>query len=217
MVSAWLTRIVPDTRARAARADLGDPVGMHRRLMSLLPDSLGNQARAQTGLLFRIDYIRTGAATILVQSTTQPDLSQLPAGYGTADQKPLDPLLDAIGEGLPVRFRLAANASKRLWKSDGHHNAGQVVALGGTDAEDWWRKRAEERHRLRIVVLRSEAGTAARGRRGEGTVIHAVTRFDGTALVTDPAAVRQAVFTGIGRGKAYGCGLLSIAPAKNTP
>lgn len=213
-MSAWLTRILPDARLRAARTDLGDAVAMHQRLMSLLPDGLGDQARTQTGLLYRIDYLRTGAAAVLTQSTVQPNLNLLPAGYGTTDQRLLDPLLDAITQGMPVRFRLAANASKRLWKSDGRHNAGQIVALGGTDAENWWRIRAEDRHGLQIIDLRSEALAHARGRRGKSIVTHAITRFDGTALVKDPDAVRQAVLAGIGRGKAYGCGLLSLAPAR---
>lgn len=214
MVNAWLTRIVPDTRSRTARRDLADVHGMHQRLMSLLPDSLGAQARAQTGLLFRIDHLRTGAATILAQSTTQPDLSRLPAGYGTADQRPLDPLLDVLTEGLTVRYRLSANASKRVWKDDGRHTAGQIVPLSGTDADAWWRTRAEKRHGLQLHSLRSEAVASARGQRGQNTVTHSITRFDGTALVTDPEALRQAILAGIGRGKAYGCGLLSLAPVR---
>ena len=43
---------------------------------------------------------------------------------------------------------------------------------------------------------------------------HAVVRFDGIGVVTDPDALRAAVLTGIGRGKSYGCGLLSLAWAR---
>jgi CRISPR system Cascade subunit CasE len=39
--------------------------------------------------------------------------------------------------------------------------------------------------------------------------------FDGIAVIKDAELVRAAVQTGIGRGKAYGCGLLSIAPMEN--
>ncbi len=42
---------------------------------------------------------------------------------------------------------------------------------------------------------------------------HSLIRYDGTATVTDPTALTQAVLTGIGRGKPYGAGLLSLAPA----
>jgi len=36
-------------------------------------------------------------------------------------------------------------------------------------------------------------------------------RFDGEAVISDVDAVRHAVLNGIGRGKSYGCGLLSLA------
>ena len=36
--------------------------------------------------------------------------------------------------------------------------------------------------------------------------------FDGLLEVTDPGLFRQAIAVGIGPGKAFGCGLMSIAP-----
>jgi CRISPR system Cascade subunit CasE len=39
--------------------------------------------------------------------------------------------------------------------------------------------------------------------------------FDGLAVITDPEHVRAAVCEGIGRGKSYGCGLLSLAPVRS--
>lgn len=45
-------------------------------------------------------------------------------------------------------------------------------------------------------------------------VRHARTRFDGTAAVIDADLLRAKITEGIGRGKAYGCGLLTIAPAR---
>ncbi|MFD6434343.1 type I-E CRISPR-associated protein Cas6/Cse3/CasE [Streptomyces venezuelae] len=45
---------------------------------------------------------------------------------------------------------------------------------------------------------------------------HHRVRFDGTATIVAPDLLRTALQKGIGRGKAYGCGLLSIAPAPAT-
>jgi CRISPR system Cascade subunit CasE len=213
-VTGWLTRITLETRHRAVRTDLADAVAMHRRLMSLLPNNLGTHARAQTSLLYRLDHQRPGAAILLTQSTVQPDINQLPNGYGIAEQRLLTPMLDALAEGMLVRYRLAANASKRLWKGDEHHPAGKVVALGKADAEQWWRDRAQQRHGLQILAVHTEAADSARGRRNHATVTHAITRFDGTALITDAHALRNAILEGIGRGKTYGCGLLSLARAR---
>ncbi|MFB9566127.1 type I-E CRISPR-associated protein Cas6/Cse3/CasE [Saccharopolyspora hordei] len=35
---------------------------------------------------------------------------------------------------------------------------------------------------------------------------------EGAAIVTDPDRLRAAIIDGIGRARAYGCGLLSIGP-----
>ncbi|WP_254667604.1 type I-E CRISPR-associated protein Cas6/Cse3/CasE [Streptomyces sp. SolWspMP-sol7th] len=49
---------------------------------------------------------------------------------------------------------------------------------------------------------------------GQGNrVRHQRIRFDGTATIADAEQLRTALVHGIGPGKAYGCGLLSIAPA----
>jgi CRISPR system Cascade subunit CasE len=37
-------------------------------------------------------------------------------------------------------------------------------------------------------------------------------RFDGVLEITDVDALRHALCRGVGRGKAYGCGLLTLAP-----
>lgn len=212
-MSAWLTRIVLDGRHRAVRADLRDAHHMHRRLMSLFPDSLGTTARNDVGMLYRIEIAPAGRVTVLAQSTLQPDLSRLPAGYGAAQHRPLDPMLDALTDGTIVRYRIAANASKRSWKGDEHHRAGQIVALAGHEAEQWWRERAT-RHGLHLLDVRHEQMDAVRGQRGNDTIQHSLTRFDGTARIHDPDNVRAAVIAGIGRGKTYGCGLLSLAPQR---
>ncbi|WP_349632395.1 type I-E CRISPR-associated protein Cas6/Cse3/CasE [Streptomyces lydicamycinicus] len=60
----------------------------------------------------------------------------------------------------------------------------------------------------------------ARGERAQDKrrITHARTRFDGIAHIKDTELLRQRILDGIGRGKAYGCGLLTLAPAsRHTP
>jgi CRISPR system Cascade subunit CasE len=42
-------------------------------------------------------------------------------------------------------------------------------------------------------------------------------RYDGILEVTDPARIRETVIHGLGPGKAFGFGLLSLAPSQNSP
>jgi CRISPR system Cascade subunit CasE len=212
-MGVWLTRIVLDTRNRAVRADLRDAVKLHKRVMMLVPDDLGAQARANTGILFRLEEGRA-AASLLVQAKHRPDPTRLPSGYGTAAVKALDPLLDGLSTGMPVHYRIAANPSKRLAKADASHKAKQVIPLSGTAAEEWWARKAVESG-LTLSTLLATAISPARGENGPGGPIrHSITRFDGIAVIANPDLVRTAILDGIGRGKSYGCGLLSLAPVK---
>ncbi len=38
--------------------------------------------------------------------------------------------------------------------------------------------------------------------------------FDGRLRVLDPAAFRRTLTSGLGKAKAYGCGLMTLAPAE---
>lgn len=203
----WLTRIISNTNDRDARRDLTDTARLHRRVMMLVPEGLGPEARHAAGVLFRVEDARAGTQ-ILVQTAVEPQPSRLPAAYGQTAVRPLDPLLNALDKGMVLRYRIAANTSKRLGRTSEH--AGKVVALRGAAAEQWWTDRAE-RHGLAIRTISAVRASDAIGRQEGPSVRHAVTRFDGLAVVTDPDAVRAAVRAGIGRGKSYGCGLLSLA------
>jgi CRISPR system Cascade subunit CasE len=50
-------------------------------------------------------------------------------------------------------------------------------------------------------------------KRGMGTVTLTTVTYDGVLDITDADAFRQALTQGIGHAKAYGCGLLTLAPA----
>lgn len=211
-MSLWLTRLIVDTRHRAVRADLSDAVLLHKRVMTLVPDGLGEQARARTGVLFRLEENRSGIS-LLIQSQVHPDLDRLPAGYGTAAVKDLAPLLSHLSPGLPVHYRIAANASKRLAKADDHHKAKQVIPLTGTAADEW-RSRKAATCGLGLSSLLATPMPSSIGKADQGRVRHSVTRFDGLAVVADVERLRTAIKEGIGRGKSYGCGLLSLAVAR---
>lgn len=209
-MTTWLLRIIPDIRRRDVQRDLADVVRLHRRLMSLLPDGLGPDARHLAGLLFRAEHSRAGMR-LLVQSQLQPNADRLPPGYGRCESRVLDPLLDRLHPGLAVRYRLTANPAKRGGRTAGP-NQGKIIPLRGVAADAWWVTRAD-RCGLALRTVTAMPFDDVTGRRGAGgRVRHALTRYDGTAVITDPAALRRAVLDGVGRGKPYGAGLLSIAP-----
>jgi len=91
------------------------------------------------------------------------------------------------------------------------------VALTGPAAVQWWQNQASQAG-LKLDTIHATHLDAATGTKGpdKQRIHNARTRFEGTALISDPVLLRQRVEEGIGRGKAYGCGLLSLAPARPT-
>ncbi|SHF58518.1 CRISPR system Cascade subunit CasE [Streptoalloteichus hindustanus] len=53
-------------------------------------------------------------------------------------------------------------------------------------------------------------------RDGKPPVVLSTATFQGRLRVTDPELLTERLLTGIGPGKAYGCGLLTLAPLTNT-
>uniref|UniRef100_UPI003F495150 type I-E CRISPR-associated protein Cas6/Cse3/CasE n=1 Tax=Streptomyces chartreusis TaxID=1969 RepID=UPI003F495150 len=57
---------------------------------------------------------------------------------------------------------------------------------------------------------------ATASRRGKPVTLVTVT-YDGRLEITDPALLRRTLTQGLGRAKAYGCGLITLAPLTTTP
>lgn len=212
-MNAWLTRIRLNPRSAEVRRDLANVDLLHKRMMLLVADEIGAKARAESGLLFRVENDEY-APNIVVQTLIQPLVERLPDGYGHVEAKDLSSMFAKLSPGRAVHYRITASASKRKPLDPpappSSKKRGPIVPLQGAAADAWWRRQAEERAGLRLRTLTSSAAGVASG----SGIRHALTRFDGTALIEDPEALITAITAGIGRGKPYGGGLLSLAPAK---
>jgi CRISPR system Cascade subunit CasE len=177
-------------------------------------------------VLWRID--RSGhETTLFVLSPTQPDLRGLveEAGWLTSSTPwqtgRMEPLLSRIREGQRWRFRLTANpvVSRR---GEGSRR-GKVIPLKEGDYLDWVVTRGEANGfdiplnsldaREVIVTDRRRLQFAKGVAEGAGrrNVTLATATFDGVLQVTDSDRLKHALTHGIGRGRAYGCGLLTLA------
>ncbi|MFJ8650272.1 type I-E CRISPR-associated protein Cas6/Cse3/CasE [Streptomyces sp. NPDC093546] len=209
---ATVARIRLNLHSREVQRDLNDATQMHRTLMRLAPDHLGQAPRQAAGLLYRLDESET-LSTLLVQAATL-DPARLPPGYGHIDIKDLTPMFNALKKGIAVRYRIVVNpvTCERL-PLEQKGRRGKRIPLTGPDADQWWTRRATEAG-LDIRTLLPTPVAAVRPRAKSAVPMrHHLVRYDGTATVTDPDALTHAVLSGIGRAKSYGAGLLSLAPA----
>lgn len=217
-----LTKIDLDDRIRnVRRSTAGDH---HRILMKLVSNSLGRQRvdspRQKAGLLFRVEDARDGRY-LLVQSQSPLCLENLPSGFGVGGTKDITPLLEHISAGDVVRYRVTASPMKRLgkssmprqmWTRDNKRlsSGAHELPLSGEAADNWWEGKAGQGGLDLLSAYSTRLPEHVDGRSDRKVRMPAV-RFDGLARVRDADAVRTAVLNGIGRGKAFGCGLLSLA------
>lgn len=213
--TATLTKIVANPSHQHVRQDLRDVQRMHHVLTTLAcRPEFGPSSRSAAGLLYRVEHTATGVH-ILMQSTTQPDRDRLIPGYDFVGSTDLGPLLDHLDTGVRVRYRIVANPTKSSPRGSGQR--GELRPLIGEEALGWWERKAHDSG-LKLDSIESTRNAKLTGNRNKGgqhaRLVITTTTFEGTAVLTDPPAVRDAILTGIGRGRAYGCGLLSIVPLR---
>ena len=233
----YLSRLVLNPRHPVAQRDLADCHELHRTLMSAFPTAPeGVAARAHYGVLFRLELPRRGALPqVLVQSRAVPEWSRLPEGYlarnGTVPNpacKPVDWLLERLQPGATFRFRLRANPTRRVsarHPQEAERWHGKRVDLRGEERQLAWLAQRAERCGFELLhaavespqgprVSVSPAGRVSGRREAGHRLTFGAVVFEGLGRVADPARFREALAGGIGPGKAYGFGLLSVAPAE---
>lgn len=172
--------------------------------------------------LWRIDR-RTNDCQLLVLSVEEPDFAHLAEQFGFPDAEPLwetkdyRPLLAKLEKGQSWQFRLCANPTRssakdksqkaergkvfahvthdqqKKWLIDRANNCGIILDENAFDVvhTNWYRFSNNQSEKRRITIR-----TAT---------------FEGVLTVDDPDRFKSVLVNGMGRAKAYGCGLLTIA------
>ncbi|MCC6863122.1 MAG: type I-E CRISPR-associated protein Cas6/Cse3/CasE [Bryobacterales bacterium] len=236
-MTVYLSRLLLNALNRAVQRDLADCQQLHRTLMKAFPPrEAGAAARREYGLLYRMEAGNSSARQLLVQSALRPDWSFLPAGYlcpGSAPEcKPVSEVYGRISTGERFRFRLRANPTRKISVDDASRPEGwrpMRVELRGETNWIQWLERKGGQHGFRLLAVQTDgkvpdlrtapggqtlgwrrAPGQAGGRAQSCLTLFAVL-YDGRLEVTDPGLFQEGLASGIGPGKAYGFGLLSIA------
>ncbi|MHA6798920.1 type I-E CRISPR-associated protein Cas6/Cse3/CasE [Bounagaea algeriensis] len=230
----FLSKLPVNTASRNFRRDVANVHDMHRTVMTAFPDTDQSSARSEHGVLWRLDGTAEGYV-LYVQSRTRPNWDALPENYLRERGKVrcLQPVLQAVRPGAAFRFRMVANPTRRLHpnndqRNDGTRRHNRRVPLQHPEEQlSWLARQAEQRGFVLLAAStgdpdgaatplpelngrQQEAAREAKGRRNKITA--APVRFDGRLVVTDPDQLVRAITDGIGPAKAYGCGLMSLAP-----
>ena len=190
--------------SRAAKRSLQDPQVLHKTLMTCFPRTAGNDARREFGVLWRVEP--SEAPTVLMQAQACPDLAALPSGYAETRIKSLDGHLKSLRNGQVVNFRVVLNPIRK--SRTGATNRQRVVP--SAERLRW----ASERVTSAGLDLQSPptlTGLPIRHiERGERRFPIYATRVDGVAQIADVQRLTDALRTGVGHAKAWGCGLMTV-------
>lgn len=222
-----LTRLFLNPRSREVQRSLADSHELHRHVLSMFGEVDVAPARAELKVLHRLEPSDgRNVVKLLVQSKLPPDVSRLPAtfldpaaGGDAAASSSLATIFELMRPGARYRFRLRANATRKIdTKSgpDGRRRHGRRVPVRGDEERIAWLVRHLSAAGLRVptddllgpaISIRPEGSV-----RGGGDLTHESHLFEGVVEVVDADKVREAICAGIGPGKAFGFGLLSLAP-----
>ena len=200
----FLHRLILNPLNTQARRDLASRYELHRTLVAALaPDA---DVPPTQRYLWRLEMAVDGVPQLLVQTPEPADWSRLERihrGYckDVAANKPVP--LNAIESGRRFSFRLHASPSRV--------REGRRVNLVTEGDQLAWLDRVSRENGFTVLKCTRGRDYTESSRKSDGNVLAlAVAEFDGVLEVDDAEKVRSALGAGLGRGKAFGLGLLSL-------
>lgn len=208
-----ISQLVLNPHSRLVQKEIGNQYELHRSLMSAFPDQTDRETAA---LLYRLETsrgpLRSGIA-ILVQSTIEPDWHTLETRAAYLLHVPV------LKKNIPpaqklhgiFRFTLRANPTRRNSQSR------KLIPLQQEKQLVEWIKNKADQNGFTILdesLLIRKAPPLSMFKGNDGKFLRIqiqATDFSGLLQVTDAKNFMHAWQTGIGRGKSFGCGMLSLA------
>jgi CRISPR system Cascade subunit CasE len=226
-MTTFFSRVRLNPTRRDSRRLISSPQALHAAVMG---SHSGAVATSTGRVLWRLDRPSSHELELYVVSPSRPDFTGLieQAGWPTTetwDTTDYEPFLARLRAGQQWRFRLAANPVRALAREGARGQVSPHVSVDHQVA--WLRSRASgwgfslvERSAGDSPVSVTNRHTAAfsrliesaDGSRARGRVAITSCDFGGFLHVEDPEALRRALTAGMGKAKAYGCGLMTLAP-----
>lgn len=219
----YLTQMPLNPDRRSTRDLLSSPQRTHAAVLSAFVPGTGESQR----ILWRLDRPERHRLDLYIVSPVAPSLEAVSEQAGWPNQ-PMwrtanyRPFLSRLDTGQRWIFRLRANPTRSARSAP--KARGRRTPLVRTDDQLRWL--FDKGERLGFTITPGEHGPNVRvvdqskdrfERRSDGaqrTVTIQSATFEGVLEITDPGILSTALTSGIGAGKGYGCGLMTLAPAQ---
>lgn len=209
----FLSQIHLQPQNPSVRQCLYDAQDMHRSIMALFADDSLDKARKELGVLYRV-YKTPDKTLLYLLSKTPPDKGRLAKGFEMpAPPKSLSAIISNFNQGQVYCFDLLASPVKKV--ASVGKNSKRVFLTDSHQRMDWLNRKADTAG-FRVNWMREEGQETIRAalKPHEPTITCMGVRFVGMLTVTDAAKFGKAYTEGIGVQKAYGFGLLLLAPSE---
>lgn len=222
----FLSKVVLNTRHRDTYRLLADVYAQHRFVMTAFPELAkplvnGQGPQRQLNVLYRLEAPSDSHVYLLVQSAEEPDWTKtINLHPGIIRESPHKADSRSYEQGEQLRFRLRANPTvcKVNRDADGRRNPKREGLVKEADQLAWLVRTAQ---RAGFAINPEAVLVTPRGKQGgvkptletsgrTNSITALAVDFDGRLVVTDLEIFAQSLSEGIGRGKAWGCGLLSV-------
>lgn len=233
----YLSRVWLNPLRTGTQRLLRNPQAVHAAVLGGLPHQPVDER-----VLWRLDGTQHQRAELLILTQSAPSWVHIveSAGWpdtaeGAAVVRDYSPFLDRLAPGQQFAFRLRANpvqstkrpeapssVQQQRLKADGRQRGVIVPHRTAHHQEQWFRDRmvrwgfelptnsdgsvqAGLVDRGRLAFSKGSAGKRSR-------VVLTTATFEGAVRIADAARAREVLLSGVGKGRAYGCGLITLAP-----
>lgn len=210
----FISQVKVDTNNRRKLKELTHLGAYHNWVEQSFPEEWEKGTRSRK--LWRLDSLR-GEQVLLIVSGSKPDLERLEA-YGipgSARTKDYEPFLNALENGMSMRFRVKMNPATAT-KEPGA-SRGRVHPVNISEQLPFFLDRAAQygfsvrEEDVRIV----NRGHEMQGKRHESPIALASVTYEGVLKVEQIERFREALTQGMGKKKAYGFGLMTVIPMES--
>jgi len=217
MTAVSAARVAFSPASQVAHLLFGDAQEMHGFTMRAVSHVDGPSPREQTALLWRTDVLK-GRPTLTVQSSDPAaDYEAWRRAPGVSDVTVVPDVIARLGKrltaGSTLRFMVRANATRVITSPEGSKRR---VPVTDHDALIAWLARQGEGAFTLATSMFDDSPDVAVETEGlvkvqpRGATFGSVS-FRGTLVVQDETQMKTLIATGLGRGKAFGFGLLQVA------
>ena len=206
----YMSRVKLDTALRETRSALASPQRMHAIVASCFDGVMERQRP-----LWRIDTLNDSIYLMIV-SSVHPDFtniasqitSQVDAEMLTKDY---DRFLASISEGDNLRFRLTANPVHSVTSESSGSTRSKVYGHVTVEHQKEWLKQRSEKNGFTLLSFDVVSRGERNFKRQQATITLTIATYEGLIRISDADMLRRTLIYGIGRAKAYGCGLMTVA------